>query len=130
MKKAFNTRTAMRGSSAFADVSQAEAAIGLLFDQLLPAYRRHHQDLLAHLSEAELWQPFFLARGFEAILAQRGPWDEGDRVVAGALKQLNDYLGHRPIAVVENRRRGEPYEHERVRPAWTNVRYHLTPARA
>jgi len=105
-----------RGSSAFADVSQAEAVIGSVFERVLPAYRRHHQDLLAHLTDAELWQPFFLARAFEAVLAQRGPWDETERIVVAALKQLNDYLGHRPIAIVENRRRGEPYEHERVRP--------------
>ncbi|HMF19941.1 MAG TPA: hypothetical protein VKE98_22235, partial [Gemmataceae bacterium] len=34
----------------------------------------------------------------------------------GALKQLNDYVGHRPIAILETRPRGEPYDHERVRP--------------
>src|SRR5262249_49171569 len=28
----------------------------------------------------------------------------------------NDYVGYRPIAILENRRKGEPYPHERVRP--------------
>src|SRR5207244_12815940 len=76
----------------------------------------HHADLLAHLTEADLWQPFFLARAFEAVLRQRGPWTERERIVQSALKQLNDYVGHRPIAVLESRPESEPYDHERVRP--------------
>lgn len=104
------------GGSAFQDVSQAEAVIGLVFGDVLPAYRLHHTDLLAHLSEADLWQPFFLARVFETVLRQRGPWHERERIVAGTLKQLNDYVGHRPVAVLESRPQGEPYDHERVRP--------------
>jgi hypothetical protein len=56
------------GSSAFRDVRQAEAALRLAA-RVLPAYRAHHADLLAHLDEGELFQPFFLARVFEAILA-------------------------------------------------------------
>src|SRR5262249_35622656 len=28
----------------------------------------------------------------------------------------NDFVGHRPVAVLETRPRGEPYDHERVRP--------------
>ena len=88
----------------------------LVFEHVLPAYRAHHAVLLAHQSDVELFQPFFLARVFEAVLAQRGPWEETDRIVHGALKHLNDYVGHRPVAVLETRQRGEPYEHERVRP--------------
>ncbi|HZZ81968.1 MAG TPA: hypothetical protein VFE62_25945, partial [Gemmataceae bacterium] len=104
------------GGAAFADITQAQGAINLAFTDFLPAYRQHHSDLLAHLNEADLWQPFFLARVFEAVLRQRGPWDEPTRIVAGALKQLNDYVGHRPIAVLEGERKGEIYEHERIRP--------------
>src|SRR5205807_1962707 len=36
--------------------------------------------------------------------------------VGGALHKLNDFVGHRPIAILETRPRGEPYDHERVRP--------------
>src|SRR5262249_50423354 len=103
-------------SAAFQDVRQAEAVLSLTFDNLLPGYRRHHTDLLFHLSDEELFQPFFLARVFEAVLSQGSPWDEGDRIVSGALKQLSDFVGHRPIAILETRPKGEPYEHERVRP--------------
>ena len=104
------------GSAAFADITQAQAVIHLAFDGVLPAYRAHHRDLLAHLDDATLWQPFFLARVLEAVLSQRGPWDETARIVGAALKQLNDYVGHRPVAVLENNRKGEIYTHERLRP--------------
>ncbi len=104
------------GGAAFRDTEQADALLRITFLELLPAYRRHHGDLLAHLSEVDLWQPFFLARAFEAVLRQRGPWEERQRIVQGTLKQLNDYVGHRPIAVLESRPESEPYDHERVRP--------------
>jgi hypothetical protein len=107
---------ARSGKSAFKDVSQARAVIGLVFDQVVPSYRKHHADLLYHLQDADFYQAFFVARVFEATLAQRGPWEETERIVAGALKQLNDFLGHRPIAVLEGRQKGEPYDHERCRP--------------
>ncbi|MBI3407870.1 MAG: hypothetical protein HY040_05880 [Planctomycetes bacterium] len=104
------------GSAAFRDASQARHVMTLVFQSLLPAYRAHHADLLGHVSEVGLWQPFFLARTFEAVLGQRGPWEETERIVAGALRQLNDFVGNRPVAVLENRERGEVYDHERVRP--------------
>ena len=104
------------GSAAFSDITQADAVIRLAFDGVLPAYRSHHSDLLAHQSDATLWQPFFLARVCEAVLMQRGPWHEPARIVSAALKQLNDYVGHRPVAVLENQRKGEIYPNERLRP--------------
>jgi hypothetical protein len=104
------------GGSAFKNVDQARGVLKLVFSVLLPAYRKHHADLLSHLTDAELFQPFFTTRAFEAVLAQRGPWSETQRISDGALKQLNDYVGHRPIAILESRPRGEPYDHERVRP--------------
>src|SRR5262245_30456129 len=110
------------GVAAFRDIQQAEAALRLTFDNVLSAFRRHHADLLSHLSEADLWQPFFLARVFEAVLRQGAPWDERERIVQGALNQLNDYVGHRPIATLESRPEGEPYDHERVRPIPLYVR--------
>jgi hypothetical protein len=101
---------------AFQDVAQARSVLTLVSDKLMPAYRQHHADLLFHLADAELYQPFFLARLFEAVLLQGGPWEDDERIVTGALTQLNDYVGHRPIAILETRPRAEPYDHERVRP--------------
>lgn len=102
--------------AAFRDSSQAEAVLDLVFDRVWPAYRAHHSDLLFHLSDADLQQPFFLARIFEAVLAEGSPWDETDRIVRRTLNRLNDYIGFRPIAVLENGRKMEPYPHERFRP--------------
>src|SRR5262249_42731618 len=74
-------------------------------------YREFHRDLLAHLADAELFTPFFLARVFETILALGPTVDE--RVV---IAKLNDFVGHRPVALLETRPQGEPYPHERHRP--------------
>jgi hypothetical protein len=104
------------GSGAFRDVRQAKAVLELTFTKVLPAYRQHHADLLFHMSDRELLQPFFLVRVFEAVLFQGTPWSDERRIVADALRQLNDYVGHRPVAILETRPKGEPYDHERVRP--------------
>ena len=102
-------------SGAFRDASQAAAVLQLVFDRALPAYREFHRDLLFHQTEETLFRPFFVGRVCEAVLRQGGPWDESDRIVRNAISNLNDYLGHRPVATLESRKI-EPYEHERVRP--------------
>ena len=48
-------------------------------------------------------KPFFIGRACEAVLQQGGPWRESDRIVPAALRQLNDYLGHRPVAVLRTK---------------------------
>src|SRR6266542_1567809 len=59
----------------------------------------------------------FLVRVFEAILAQLAASAEsGSHSVADVLARLNDFVGYRPMAVLETRPRGEPYTHERFRP--------------
>ncbi|HID21466.1 MAG TPA: hypothetical protein EYP14_03590, partial [Planctomycetaceae bacterium] len=105
-----------RESSAFGDCSQALAVLDLTFEELYPAYRRFHADLLFHLTDADFQQPFFLGRLFEAVLSQGAPWDEVDRIVHGALDHLNDFVGYRPLAVLEDGRKTQPYPHERFRP--------------
>ena len=103
-------------SSTFGDSQQARSSIQLVFDKVIPAYRKHHSDLLFHCDETDFYQPLFLARVFEAVLAQGGPWDDVARIVTGSLSQLNDFIGFRPVAVLENERQLEPYPHERFRP--------------
>ena len=110
------------GAAAFADSSQADAVIAIAFQNLPAAYRVFHADLLGHVADADLWQPFFLLRTCESVLSQRGPWDEIKRITDDALKQLNDYVGHRPIPILENERRGEIYPHERIRPVPLYIR--------
>ncbi len=108
------TRLHDGGAAAFRDVRQAEGAIALAA-RVLPAYRRHHADLLAHLGDEELFNSFFLARVFEGVLRQ-GTSETGDAAVTAVVSRLNDFVGHRPVAVLETRPRGEPYDHERTRP--------------
>ena len=103
-------------SPAFSDAAQASAALEITIGSLLPAYREYHADLLFHLEPADFANPLFLGRCFEAVLEQGGPWDEVERIVTGALDRLNDYLGYRPMPVLENGRKMMPYEHERFRP--------------
>ena len=108
---------AVRGTSdAFRQVEQAEAVLGLVFDAALPAYRKFHRDLLFHQTEAGLFQPFFIGRVCEAVLQQGGPWNQAERIVPAVLRQLNDYIGHRPVAVLRTEQKIQPYQHEWVRP--------------
>jgi len=108
---------AMHGSSeAFENLDQARDVTQLVFAEVLPAYRQHHRDLLMHQTEEFLFQPFFVGRVCEAVLSEGGPWGETERITEGALKRLNDFVGHRPVAVLKNGRKLQPYAHERVRP--------------
>ncbi|MCH8828161.1 MAG: hypothetical protein IID45_01140 [Planctomycetes bacterium] len=105
-----------RDSTAFGDTTQAEAILSLVVDVVLPAYRRHHADLLFHLDAEDFEQPFLLAKMCEATLEQGPPWDESERIAVGAVERLNDFIGYRPLAVLENDRKMQPYEHERCLP--------------
>ncbi len=101
---------------AFGDTRQARAVLALARDHALPAYRSFHSDLLYHQSESDLWRPLFIGKVFEALLQQGPPWDEAERIAAGAVASLNDYIGYRPIPQLESGARGEAYSHEFVRP--------------
>lgn len=109
------------GAAGLRDASQAGAVLNLAYDDVLPAYRRHHADLLAHRTDAELYTPFFLARVFETVLAEytdstRPASDSPEVLVAAVLERLNDFVGYRPSATLETRADAEVYPHERVRP--------------
>ncbi len=100
---------------AFRDVRQAETALALVA-KVLTAYREHHADLLAHLGDRDLFAPLFVVRVTEAVLAHGTAAGIDERAVAGVLSRLNDFVGYRPIALLETRPQGEPYDHERHRP--------------
>lgn len=117
----------LSGEPTFRDSAQAREVLEFT-SETLDAYLVHHEDLLHHLKgrEGELFQPFFLARVMETVLAlreERGrkldPQDWEQRkpgFVGEVLRRLNDFLGYRPLAVLENKSLGEPYDHERHRP--------------
>lgn len=98
---------------AFSDTDQAEGALRLA-GQFREAYGKFHSDLLWGRDAEQLWRPFFLGRLFETLLSQGAPWDE--ETLNAARDRLDDYLGYRPIAVLETDQKIEPYRHEWIRP--------------
>ena len=108
-------------SKAFADAEQADGALRILWDHLFDGYREFHRELLLHLDDDELFRPFFVGRAMEAVLAHDLPWNETQRITEGAIAQLNDFVGYRPVAALESQRI-EPYPHEWVRPIPIYVR--------
>ncbi len=107
---------------AFAEVGQVQAVVRLLEQEVLPAYRKFHSNLLFHQEDAFLERPFFVGKVCEAILAQGAPWEETERIVSGALQHLNDYVGYRPVATLASGDTTEPYAHEFIRPLPVYVR--------
>ena len=95
---------------------QADAVLKLVFDHFLPAYRTHHRDLLFHQTEESLFRPLFIGRVIEAALRQGSHWDQPEAATAAMLREVNDYVGYRPVPVLESEQKCQPYEHEWVRP--------------
>lgn len=110
------------GPAAFRDLSQAKAVVPLAFEAVPAAYRGHHADLLAHQPDGMLFPAFFLARCCEAVLAERAAGTAPAAVPAAAVAALNDYVGYRPIAVLETRPQTDYYPHEKVCPVPMFVR--------
>jgi len=99
----------------FRENDQASRVMGLVWHDLLPSYLDFHSDLLFHQEPEGLFNGLFLGRAIEAVLLEGGPWDEVDRIVSGAIRRLNDYIGYRPLAVLEGQSH-QAYGHEWVRP--------------
>ncbi|MCI0702174.1 MAG: hypothetical protein L0241_13910, partial [Planctomycetia bacterium] len=66
--------------------------------------------------DSMLFGPFFLARACEVVLKQGALGEDPERLVAHSLSAINDYVGYRPIAVLETRANTEYYPHEKIRP--------------
>ncbi|MFM8188581.1 MAG: hypothetical protein ACKN85_08885 [Pirellula sp.] len=104
-----------QSNPAFAQSQQASRVIELVWRSLLPDYLDYHSDLLFHQQPEGVFNGLFLGRAIEAVLKQAGPWDQVDRIVSGAIQQINDYVGYRPVATLEGHDL-EPYDHEWVGP--------------
>jgi hypothetical protein len=101
------------GSAAFKDVTQAREVLTLGLEGVPAAYRAHHSDLLAHQADAGLLTPFFLARCCEVALAERAA---GTADPMKCVAALNEFVGYRPIALLETRPQTDFYPHEKVCP--------------
>ncbi len=102
-------------SAAFQNPQQARDVLSAVFDDVLPGYFRHHADLLWHQSPEVTVNSFFVARVFEATLKVISQETPRDQLTREALRYLNDFVGHRPIATLESHK-GDVYVNERVRP--------------
>ncbi len=104
------------GSAAFRDLAQAKFIRRVGFELVPAAYRKHHADLLSHQQDAHLFTAFFLARSCEVALRERtkSPDADAEKLAKAVVAALNDYVGYRPIAVLETRPQTEFYPHEKV----------------
>ncbi|MDH3717417.1 MAG: hypothetical protein OES79_04790, partial [Planctomycetota bacterium] len=111
------------GSETFRDTRQARFVLKQSHEGILPAYRTFHEDLLAHQDDATLFGPFLLGRVYEAVIqclhrdaTQLDDDPCSQPFIDEVLQLLNDYVGYRPVAVLETEQKLEPYPHERCRP--------------
>lgn len=105
-------------SGALAESSKARTALQFAFRKVFPHYLTHHADLLFHLNQEVLCQPFFIALMMEATLAALADpqlKSEAEQTQA-AVAAISNYVGYRPVAVLENDRKAEVYSHERYCP--------------
>ncbi|TWT52665.1 hypothetical protein Pla22_02910 [Rubripirellula amarantea] len=104
---------------AFRDTSQADRITGLLWSKLLPDYLDFHRDALFHQQPELLFNGFFMARAADALLNvcvnDQSSETSDSEIIQLAIDQLDDFVGYRPVAMLENRR-CQPYRHEYVCP--------------
>ena len=103
--------------SPFNEVTQARQIVELL-PSFLVAYHQFHGKLLFHQHPSAIHRPFFIGRVLEALLEQLSQNDSStsdNDLLQRTISQLNDYVGYRPVPVLEGKRI-EPYEHEWIRP--------------
>ena len=105
-----------KNSGAFHADDQAGRVLALVRTHFFSAYRQFHADLLFHQTDEALFNSFFLGKIFETILQQGAPWTEHARIVPAVIEKLNDYIGYRPIPVLEGEEKHQPYAHEWVAP--------------
>lgn len=101
-------------SSTFSDAQQARRVLELT-QSFCSAYLKHHEVLLAHQSEEQHFNSYFIGRSMEALLGADPMSEDTDAVLAKAIQDINDYIGYRPIATLESQKI-QPYANEWVRP--------------
>ena len=98
---------------AFLETAQAETLLGFLED-FIPEYLSCHNLLLSHHSPDDVFTGFFLARLMETTLTCYAR-NEGRLNFQLVRSDFDDYIGFRPVAVLESRKL-EPYSQEFTRP--------------
>ena len=108
-----------REGGAFASTGRVERVVKLVWSDLLPAYLDQHRDLLFHQEPELLFTGYFIARAAGAVVGLIDDDDDDRRVVEQAIDAIDDYVGYRPVATLENHD-GQPYRNEFVAtvPLW------------
>ena len=102
-------------NASFKKADQANEALRLVRDHIIPEYRRFHRDLLFHQSDNKLFGAFMLGRIFESLLRHPQPWPQDSIIADQTVSELNCFIGHRPVPALESQKI-EPRVHEWVRP--------------
>lgn len=96
---------------AFQDSERAKRVLTIVRDSL-KEYREFHQDTLFKIDDAYLFNAYFLARVSRAALL----YESTERPTAKVVEAVSDYLGYRPIPVLEGGEKHEPNLHEWIAP--------------
>ncbi|MDO4587057.1 MAG: hypothetical protein Q4C95_07130 [Planctomycetia bacterium] len=105
-----------RTLEAFSNAERASFYLEKIFQIILPAYRKFHYDTLYHQPDEFLFNSFFIARVSEIALSYEPPWNNEGAIIDDILLHFNDFLGYRPIPVLEGREKHEPNPHEWIAP--------------
>ena len=106
--------TLAASSKAFQDSRQATIVISLV-REALRKYRDFHVDVLFNLDNSYLYNSFFMARACSAAITASQK-SEGEDRVDKIIDILNDFIGYRPVPVLEGGEKHEPNPHEWVAP--------------
>ncbi|MEM8679972.1 MAG: hypothetical protein AAGF97_11515, partial [Planctomycetota bacterium] len=104
-----------QSESAFANVDQARSILQQLNEAIIPGFLEFHRDLLFHRQPSEVMNAFMVGRMSEVALRLHSEHVATDQLAQRVIEELNDFLGHRPVAVLESQKI-EPRAHERIRP--------------
>ncbi|MDD3587889.1 MAG: hypothetical protein PHQ75_11975, partial [Thermoguttaceae bacterium] len=100
----------------FRSSERAKFVLVCLQEHVIPEYRKFHADLLYHQVDDLLFNSFFLAKTCERILSLESRWQDIDFVTSQVVRLLNDYIGYRPIPILEGDEKHEANPHEWVAP--------------
>ncbi len=99
---------------AFSNSAQARKALNVLA-KTLTEYRKFHEDTLFSLDNEYLFNALFMARTCRIVIVN-SPVNASETTILEIIKQLNDYLGYRPIPILEGGEKHEPNDREWIAP--------------
>ncbi|MBQ9371445.1 MAG: hypothetical protein IJU03_04580 [Thermoguttaceae bacterium] len=86
-----------------------------VMEKALEEYRLFHVDTLFNIKNSLIYNSFFMAK-LCSVVAKIDDENGGDVPVNSVLEHLNDYIGYRPIPVLEGEEKHEPDQHEWIAP--------------